>query len=108
MCQGCGKYYTKEFQAGWDAASEFDAEAAILADTVSESGESMNKYGVVVSDHALIRYMERVLHMDVEEYRNNLCKYIGNIVFLKRGCKLRLGTSGKTAIIRGKIVATII
>jgi len=61
---------------------------------------------VHVTDHAVLRYLERVIGIDVEQHRSDLCELAGPAVRLK--AKHAMLSVGCCVVIEGDFVITVL
>ena len=66
----------------------------------------MKKPVAEVSDHALLRYLERVLRIDVEAHRCEVGRKVDRAMVHPGACGVRVG--GFTYKLRGQVVTTVV
>lgn len=66
-----------------------------------------NERDICITDHAIVRYFERVLHYDITDIKDRILKSIDDIIFEKNGtCKISKG--GYRVVVDNYFVKTIL
>lgn len=65
----------------------------------------MSRKPIHVSDHALLRYVERVLGFDLDRARADIAAIVGPAI---RAGAVKIAIGGHTYILKGDVVTTII
>lgn len=83
------------------------AEKARLKANLTELEKASRPFEVSVSDHAVLRYMERVMQLDVESVRNSMLseRNIKMIEFAK-DCRIKQG--GVELVVKDGVVLTVV
>ena len=65
---------------------------------------------IIVTDHAVIRYMERVKGIDIEQYRRELQDKVSKVdpdIIKKFGCSRYIITGVKGVIVNDKLIHSL-
>jgi hypothetical protein len=68
--------------------------------------DNPDENGIIVSDHAIVRYFERVMEMDVEQIKINILHNISAMEKLKVG-KFPCDGGGRAVLLNNTIVTVV-
>jgi hypothetical protein len=102
VCAKCGLEFDKEYLKGWTTCLEKKVDLDCIS---SQTGKRNRR--LEISDHALLRYIERVMLIDVASIRENITKHMNGIAPAKNAGRVFL-TPNIYAVVKNNIILTIV
>jgi len=99
--------YTNQLKIAEDEIKKLSKQVSILDKKINEIENPLKKQRVAITEHALLRYLERVYKFDIKKLKENLLteKVIEYIKNYKSG---KITENGITYVFKNKVIVTIL